>query len=395
MSLPYYISWSAQKNVSTLPIVSNRGATMILADGQELLDLSGISFQAGFGLNNTTILNSVKDQIDSSLALASPKAQFPLKDKMAQNLIELIGLEGKIFWTVSGAESVENALKMIRIATGRHKILARSRSYHGATMGALAATGDWRHAAYFPNGSDTIRIPEPKDDPDLTITRDIISKNGPENIAAFIIETVSGGNGVWVLPDSWWAGIQTLCDEFDIKLIIDEVVTGFHRTGKAMGFHHYPVRPDAICLAKAISGGFVPFGAVWTAPWVAQYYEENILSCGLTNYGHPLGLAALNGVFKIINDPQFHINLKEIIALFHEHLDRLAKKPYIKEIRKIGLLAIVEHHKTISFDEYASAGLFVYNHPHDVILAPSLLMSADELARGLNILAKVIDEKSM
>ena len=218
MDLPYYISWSAQKNATSLKVKSNTDCIMHLESGENLVDLSGISFQAGFGLNNQTILNSVKKQIDQSMAIASPKAQFPLKDEMANKLIQLVGLEGKIFWTVSGAESVENALKMIKIATGKNKILARKRSYHGATMGALAATGDWRHEPYFPNGSDTIRIPEPVDDPDLTKTRDIISKHGPENIAAFIIETVSGGNGVWVLPDEWWAGIQALCDEFDIKL---------------------------------------------------------------------------------------------------------------------------------------------------------------------------------
>lgn len=395
MSLPYYISWSAQKGATPLPIVGNRGTTMLLENGEELIDVSGISFQAGFGLNHPVILDAVKSQIDSTLAIASPKAQFALKDEVAQKLINLIGLEGKIFWTVSGAESVENALKMIRIATGKHKILARSRSYHGATMGALAATGDWRHAPYFPHGSDTIRIPEPKDDPDLTITRDIISKAGPENIAAFIIETVTGGNGVWVIPDSWWAGIQNLCDEFDIKLIIDEVVTGFYRTGKAMGFHHYPVKPDAICMAKAISGGFVPFGAVWTAPWIAEYYEDNILSCGLTNYGHPLGVAALSGVFKIIEDPSFHIRLKENIDIFNHKLDAIAKLDCVKEVRKLGLLGIIEHKKTISFEDYRAAGLFVYNHPHDAILAPAMTMEPKELSDALNRLEKVINEKSM
>lgn len=395
MALPYYISWSKQNSVETLPVVGNRGATMLLENGEELVDLSGISFQAGFGLHNPTILKSVKDQIDSTLGLASPKARFPLKDEMAHKLLNLIGLEGKIFWTVSGAESVENALKMIRIATGKHKILARSRSYHGATMGALAATGDWRHGPYFPNGSDTIRIPEPKDDPDLTLTRDIISKEGPENIAAFIIETVTGGNGVWVLPESWWAGIQSLCDEFDIKLIIDEVVTGFYRTGKGMGFHHYPVKPDAICMAKAISGGFVPFGAVWTAPWIADYYEENILSCGLTNYGHPLGLAALNGVFKIIEDPSFHIRLKENIEIFTRKLIEISKLKYVKDVRRLGLLGIIEHTKNISFDEYRKAGLFVYNHPSDVILAPAMTMEPSELEVSLEKLKKVINEKGV
>src|SRR5690606_1455210 len=193
MSLPYYVSWSAQKNAKTLPLKSNHDENMQLSDGHELLDLSGISFQAGFGLNQPTILKSLREQLDANLVVAAPKAQFPLKDEMAQKLIQLIGFEGKIFWTVSGAESVENALKMIRIATGKHKILARSRSYHGATMGALAATGDWRHAPYFPHGSDTIRIPEPKDDPDLTLTRDLISRHDPNTIAAVIIETVSGG----------------------------------------------------------------------------------------------------------------------------------------------------------------------------------------------------------
>lgn len=395
MNLPYYISWSKQQGITTLPVVSNYDSTMVLENGEELLDLSGISFQASFGLNHPSILNAVKQQIDSSMAIASPKARFPLKDEMAQKLINLVGQEGKIFWTVSGAEAVENALKMIRIATDKNKILARKRSYHGATMGALDATGDWRHEPYFPQGSNTIRIPEPSDDPDLTITRDIISQNGPENIAAFIIETVTGGNGVWVLPEAWWIGIQALCDEFDIKLIVDEVVTGFYRTGKAMGFHHYPVKPDMVCMAKAISGGFVPFGAVWTAPWVSDFYEENMLSCGLTNYGHPLGLAALSGVFKIIEDPSFHQRLKENIEIFNTKLDSLATNKHIKAIRKLGLLGIIEHKKEISFEDFRAAGLFVYNHASDVILSPAMTMEPKQLADGLDRLIKVINEKSV
>ncbi len=395
MSLPYYISWSSQRDAQTLPLNGNRDVTMLLENGEELIDLSGISFQAGFGLNHPTILGAIKKQIDAGLAIASPKAHFALKEQMANKLIQLIGLEGKIFWTVSGAESVENALKMIRLATGKHKILARKRAYHGATLGALAATGDWRHEPYFPHGSDTIRIPEPKDDPDLTLTRDIISKAGPENIAAFVIETVTGGNGIWVLPDSWWAGIQALCDEFDIKLIIDEVVTGFYRTGKAMGFHHYPIKPDAICMAKAISGGFVPFGAVWTAPWIARFYQDNILSCGLTNYGHPLGLAALSGVFDIIEDPAFHLRLKESIEVFTRKLDHMSQLPNVTAVRKLGLLGIVEHNKTISFEQYRRAGLFVYNHPHDAILAPAMTIEPQVLSAALDQLENVINEKSM
>ncbi|MFX3675837.1 MAG: aspartate aminotransferase family protein [bacterium] len=395
MSLPYYISWSKQDAVATLPIASNRDCTMILEDGQELLDLSGISFQAGFGLNNPVILKAMSEQIASSLSISSPKAQFQLKDEMAQKLINLIGLEGKIFWTVSGAESVENALKMIRLATGKHKILARKRSYHGATMGALAATGDWRHDPFFPDGSDTIRIPEPSDDPDLTKTRDLISQHGPDNIAAFIIETVTGGNGVWVLPTSWWQGIQDLCDEFDIKLIVDEVVTGFYRTGKAMGFHHYPVKPDAVCMAKAITGGFAPFGAVWTAPWIAKHFEDNILACGLTNYGHPLGLAALSGVFKLIEDPAFHLRLKENIEIFNQKLNQIEQHKNIKAIRKLGLLGIIEHKGKITFEEYQKVGLFVYNHEGDAILSPAMTMQPAQLSDGLDKLIKVICEKSM
>ncbi len=392
MDLPYYITWSAQKGIKPLPIKSNQDCSMLLETGETLIDLSGISFQAGFGLNNATILDCVKKQIDDGLSIASPKSIFPLKDLMAQKLVNLIGHEGKIFWTVSGAESVENALKMIKIATGKHKILARKKSYHGATMGALAATGDWRHEPYFPQGSDAIRIPEPIDDPDLTETRDIISKHGPENIAAFIIETVSGGNGVWVLPDSWWAGIQALCDEFDIKLIVDEVVTGFYRTGKAMGFHHYPIRPDMVCMAKAITGGFIPFGAVWTAPWVAEYYENNILSCGLTNYGHPLGLAALNGVFKIIEDPNFHLKLKKNIDIFDSKLKLATQSKNIKAVRHLGLLGIIEHHKKIEFESYQKEGLFVYNHLSDAILSPAMTMEPQLLSDSLDKLLKVIND---
>ncbi|MDO9181061.1 MAG: aminotransferase class III-fold pyridoxal phosphate-dependent enzyme, partial [Bacteriovorax sp.] len=302
MSLPYYISWSKQSDAATFEIESVDGATVTTTDGLRLIDMTSISYQAHFGHNHPTIIKHIKAQLDS-IPMSSPKGIYPGKNQTTLDLLKYMKKEnGKIFYTTSGAESVENALKIARDITKKKIVLARKNSYHGATLGALLATGDWRNPAHMTPEGWVVRIPEPNEENALEKTRSIILETGPDKIAAIIIETITGGNGVYAGTIKWWRGLKNLCLEFDILLIMDEVVCGFGRTGKAFGYMHYDVEPDLICLAKGISGGMIPFGAVWTSPRIANHYENNLLCCGLTNYAHPLGMAAMKGVLEILHE---------------------------------------------------------------------------------------------
>ena len=298
-TLPYYISWSKQKGASSFIIASVDGVRIKTEEGIELIDMTSISYQAHFGHNHPTIIKHIKSQLDT-IPMSSPKGIYPGKNDATYDLLNYMGkLEGKIFYTTSGAETVENALKIARDITKKKIVLARKTSYHGATQGALTVTGDWRNTSHVLPEDWVVRIPEPTEIDAIKKTRKIIEETGGEKIAAIIIETVTGGNGVYYGDQAWWDGLSQLCDEFKILLIMDEVVCGFNRTGKPFGYMHYDVHPDMICLAKGITGGMVPFGALWTSSKIAEHYEENILSCGLTNYAHPLGIAAMKSFCPI------------------------------------------------------------------------------------------------
>ena len=300
--------------------------------------------------------------------------------------------DGKIFYTTGGAETVENALKIARDITKKRIVLARANSYHGATLGALGATGDWRNPAHLTPENWVVRIPEPMETDAIKKTREIILKHNPDQIAAIIIETITGGNGVFYGDQKWWDGIQSLCDEFNILLIMDEVVCGFHRTGKPFGYMHYNVRPDLITLAKGITGGMVPFGALWTSKKIADHYEQNVLACGLTNYAHPLGMAALKGVLSIVQDESFIKNLSAREIQFGQLLEDFKELSIVGDIRVKGLLAAVDIKKPVEWKKFYQAGLYLVAHANRIILAPPLIINENELQIAMKKIQQVLKD---
>jgi taurine--2-oxoglutarate transaminase len=392
MKLPYYISWSKQHGADSFEIASVDGATVTTTSGLRLIDMTSISYQAHFGHNHPTIIKHIKAQLDT-IPMSSPKGIYPIKNEATQSLLHYMGkTDGKIFYTTSGAESVENALKIARDITKKKIVLARKNSYHGATLGALSATGDWRNPAHLTPEGWVVRIPEPTEVDALKKTREIILKTDPSQIAAIIIETITGGNGVYAGTREWWQGLKKLCDEFGILLIMDEVVCGFERTGKAFGYMHYSVEPDLICLAKGITGGMIPFGAVWTSQKIADHYEENILCCGLTNYAHPLGMAAMKGVLEIVHDKKFKDNLLHIENVFKAELEILKGLSNVKEIRVHGLLCAIDLDKTIEGKKFFNKGLYLVAQTNRIILAPPLIMSESLLREAMSKIHEVLKE---
>lgn len=392
MDLPFYVSWSKQKNAPHFEIASVEGATVTTTDGLRLIDMTSISYQAHFGHNHPIIIKHIKAQLDT-IPMSSPKGIYPHKIEATHALLKYMDKEsGKIFYTTGGAETVENALKIARDITKKRIVLARSNSYHGATLGALTATGDWRNPMHLTPDNWVVRIPEPGEQDALAKTREVILRTGPENIAAIIIETITGGNGVYAGTKEWWQGLKNLCVEFNILLIMDEVVCGFERTGKAFGYMHYDVEPDLICLAKGISGGMVPFGALWTSKEIADYYEEHMLCCGLTNYAHPLGMAAMRGVLEIVNDKNFIKDLRHVEKIFEEELEKLKSLPNVKAIRSHGMLCAIDLHQTIDGKKFFQKGLYLVAQANRIILAPPLIISESLLKEAMEKLSQVLKE---
>jgi len=261
---------------------------------QKLFDLSSLSFQTSFGFENKIIQKAIHEQAKESNVTLS-KYALKLQKHCADSLVKIINLKGKVFFTLSGAESIENAIKICRHFSGREIILSRKKSYHGATLGALQVTGDWRRDECFLPSTGHQFIYEPNEDPDFKKTLRLIKKIGPNKIAGICLETITAKNGGQVIPPIWWRELKKLQKDFGIKIILDEVVCGFYRTGKPFGFQHYSFSPDIVCMAKSISNGMAPLGAVFFSEDIINHYDQNIFPSGLTNYAHPLSLGAFKG----------------------------------------------------------------------------------------------------
>lgn len=380
----FFWTWAAQRGASRLGIAASEGCHFVTSDGQRVLDAISTNFQAAFGHNCTPVKDAIHRQLDA-MPVANPKHAFALKDRVSRKLCEFTGAgAGRIFFTLSGAEAVENALKMARQVTGRRLVVARVKSYHGATMAAMSVTGDWRGQGHYGVQESTIRIPEPADDPDLTETRRIIASAGPENIAAMCLETISGMNGVIIPHQTWWDGIQAICRETGIFLVIDEVSCGFGRTGTDLAMQRYGIKPDFICMAKAISAGYVPFGALWVSERAAGHYDDVVLSAGLTAYAHPLGLAATEAVLDLLGDESFRKSKDAITAQFTESVHALRKLARVKSVRTAGLMAAIdlEPGPAIKWEDGIAKGIHMAVKgdaaSSSIILAPPFVMSTSD-----------------
>lgn len=383
MDKHYFVTWSKQSDASILDVDRAEEDQFILRDGRRVFDFLSTSFQASFGHSNRTIIERISRQLEH-MAIASPKASFALKEQVTQRLLERLNLgDGKIFYTVSGAESVENALKIARHWTGRGIILSRKRSYHGASLGAMSVSGDWRSDPHLTFDEGTVRIPEPDDDPEGVEMRRVIEATGPRKIAAVILETITGANGVIIPSQSWWDAIQSICREYGILLISDEVLCGFGRTGPDFGFQQFGVHPDLVCLSKAISGGYVPFGAVWTSTRIARRYDREVFTFGLTNYGHPLGLAALDAVLDILADERFQRHKRSLERQFSEWLNSLRAIPVVRDVRYRGLLAAIDLHVAApTWSTLIERGVYAFSKHNSLVLAPPLTADAKHLEQA-------------
>lgn len=357
---PFFFTWSAQRAAKPLELTGGQGAWFSTADGSRWLDLGALSYQVNVGHGNTRIVAAIKRQADA-LCVSTPNAVFPAKIELAERLLALAGPEfSKVFFTLGGAEANENALKIARLYTKRLKNIARRRSYHGASMGAVSLTGDWRRAPVEPGIPGIVRAEDcycdrcPFGQRVETCARecathigDLLRREGPGEVAAVFLEPVPGANGVLVPPDEYWPMVRRACDDDGALLVADEVLTGFGRTGTVFGFQHWSVVPDIITVAKGLASGYASIGAVIVRDRIARHFDDHVLACGLTYYAHPTACAAALETLRVYDDENLYANAARLGPILLHELDairdRLARSISGRVFsRGLGLLAALE-----------------------------------------------------
>src|ERR1051325_9934082 len=301
-------SWSAQGSVSPIPMVRGEGIYFWDADGKRYIDMNSQLMCVNIGHGNRRVIEAIKRQAEE-LAYAGPGMATAVRARLGRMLADLTpGDLNRFFFTLGGAEANENAIRIARMVSGRQKIMARYRGYHGATAGAISLTGDPRGWANEPGIPGVVRFFDPykyrsplyrEGDSDaefpqrcLDEVEEIIQYEGGHTIAAMFVETVTGTNGLIVPPDGYLKGLRDICDRHGIMLVCDEVMCGLGRTGRWFAADHWNAGPDMITMAKGLTSEYLPLGAVAVSDRIASYFDRNVFYGGLTYNAHPMSLAA-------------------------------------------------------------------------------------------------------
>ncbi|MBI3928777.1 MAG: aminotransferase class III-fold pyridoxal phosphate-dependent enzyme [Armatimonadetes bacterium] len=369
-------SWAAQSKLNPIPVARAKGVYFWDVDGKRYIDFSSQLMNVNIGHGHPKVIEAIKRQVET-LAFVYPGMATRARGEAARALAEITPAPlKKTFFTLGGSEAIENSMKIARLYTGRQKVISRYRSYHGATFGAMTAGGDPRRLANEPGVPWIVRTldPYPYRNPiyrhctpeqgDLVladILQDQVEMEGPENIAAILLEGYCGSSGLMAPSKAYWKRVRELCDRYGIVLIVDEVMSGFGRTGKWFGIDHYDVDPDILACAKGLTSGYVPLGATVVSEKIAQYFDDNPLWCGLTYSSHPVGCAAAAACIQVYKDDRLLENAQAMGQLMEKHLKELQDRhPCIGEYRGIGLFYLLELVKNRSSREPMSG----WNRPH-------------------------------
>jgi len=351
-----FFSWAVQSAVDPISVVRADGVYFWDADGKRYIDFASQLMNVNIGHQHPKVVQAIQEQA-ARLCYVYPGMATEPKGRLAEMLAGVTpGNLRKTFFCLSGAEANENAIKIARAYTGRRKIIARYRSYHGATHGAIALTGDPRRNPAEPTMPGVVHVfdphcyrchfgwtPEACHRECITHVEDVIQFEGPENVAALFFEGVTGSNGIIVPPDDYWPRMRELCDKYGILLISDEVMSGFGRTGKWFAVDHWGVVPDIITMAKGLTSGYVPLGAVVVSEPIAQYFEDQMLWCGLTYSGHPLACAAGVATLEAYKEDGLIENAADMGKVLGERLEELkARHASVGDVRYIGLFSVIE-----------------------------------------------------
>ena len=344
--------WSAQSKVDPIPVASAKGIYFYTPEGKRFIDFNSQLMSVNIGHGDPRVIQAISDQA-ATLAYANPFMATEARARLGAKLAEITpGDIDTFFFTNGGADANENAIKLARFFTGRHKIIARYRSYHGATAGAISLTGDPRRWAAEPGIPGVVHVLDPyhgiergweSAESSLAMIEETIQLEGPQTIAAFILEPVTGTNGVLIPPDGYLAGVRKLCDKYGIVMIADEVMSGFGRTGEWFAVNHWNVVPDLLCMAKGLTSSYLPLGAVGMRHHIAQHFQDKVFYGGLTYNSHPMGCAAALATIRVYEEDHLIDNAKKMGAVLKTLGAELqAKHPSVGAVRSIGLFGIVE-----------------------------------------------------
>jgi len=418
-------SWSVRSAIDPIPVAGAEGRYFWDFDGKRYLDFASQLVNVSLGHQHPRVVAAIKEQAEQ-LCTIGPMMANEKRSELARLLAEVTpGDLTMSFFTNGGAEANENAIKLARWYTGRPKIVARYRSYHGATAGAISATGDPRRWPAEPGVPGVVRILDPytyrcpagHPDPCPVCTgaphlEEVLQYEGPQNVAAVIMETVTGTNGVIPPPPGYLQAVREVCDRHGILLVLDEVMAGFGRTGKWFACEHWDVVPDIITLAKGINSGYVPLGAMTISERIADWVRDKYFAGGLTYSGHPLACAAGVASIEAFREEGIVENSAELGEVLGDGLAALADEhESIGEVRGLGLfygVELVKDRETreplVPFNASGEAfapmakiaraaserGLYLMTHWNVIIVAPPLTITREELDEGLSNLDEAL-----
>jgi taurine--2-oxoglutarate transaminase len=421
-------TWSAQAKVNPIPVTRAQGVYFWDADGKRYLDFNSMTMCVNIGHGNQRVIDAIVAQA-RELPYAAPGMATKPRAILGKLLSEITpGNLQRFMYTLGGADANENAVKLARGYTRRHKILARYRSYHGASAGAMALTGDPRRHPWEPTlMPGVVHFLDPyryrstfhRTNPGisegdfaqdyLNHLEEIISYEGPETIAAILLESVTGTNGVIIPPQGYLPGVRSLCDKYGILMIADEVMSGFGRTGEWFAVDHWQVKPDLLTMAKGLTSAYAPLGAVGMKPEIAAAFDNVTYQGGLTYTAHPISLAAAIANIQVMQDEHIVEHARQMGPVLHRMLADLGEQhPSIGEVRSIGLFGVIELVRDRQTKEplapwNASSpemntlrkfcldrGLFLYTHWHTVLIIPPLIITEEELAEGFATLDEAL-----
>lgn len=430
-NLDYTIfSWSKQKGIAPIAVKYGEGVYLYDYDGKRYIDFSSGLMNVNIGHGNQRVTEAVVKQMQE-VSYVTPSCVTKVRGELGKKLAEICpGDLNKAFFTLCGASSIDNAIKLARLYTGRHKILTRYQSYHGASYGAISASGDPRRlpvdAQQAPNfvhfdlpylyrweyGEDETRRAMSLLKETIAQLERTIAYEGPANIAAILLEGESGSSGCLKYPVGYLKQVREICNKHGILLIMDEVMSGFGRTGKWFGFEHHDIIPDMIAMAKGLTSGYLPFGCLMISDKIASKYDDAMLPLGLTYSAHPVSCAAALEMLKIYEDD----NLLENAATMGNYLDAQVEKlkqkhPSIGNWRNTGLLGCLELVKNRQTKEpmapfnakpdemtvmnkvaakIKELGMYTFVRWSYIFIAPPLCVTKEQIDEGLAIISEAI-----
>jgi len=411
-------TWARGDAVAPLPVERAEGVYFWTPDGKRFLDFNSQLMCVNIGHSHPRVLEAMKQALSEQLLYVFPATATRPRALLGERLARIMpGDINTFFFTLGGAEANENAIRAARLYTGRQKILARYRSYHGATNLCMQLTGDPRRWANEPGTPGIVHVMDPQPynysfgtteaercEQNLRYLEEVIQYEGAQNIAAMIIEPVTGTNGILPPPAGYLRGLRDLLDRNGILLICDEVMAGFGRTGKMFAFEHGDILPDIVTMAKGLTCGYIPLGAVGLRDPIARHFQENVFWGGLTYNSHSLACSTALAVLDVLEDEGLVQRAASMQSIMRGHMDALAAKhPSFKEGRCIGLFGMIDLQRNSSGEPAApyngsseamgelgrffrEQGLFTFVRWGHVMCNPPLTITEEQLAAGFDII---------